>query len=83
MEGINLQMMRNNNIKERRVDIAEVLYMHREEFVKLQSLPWNCKEHLDFVDRVIRPVIPYSCKTNNLDIWIGLSKFYNNRLLIS
>jgi len=72
--------MKHRNDKERMADRREFVYMHREEIQALMDIEpprqWNPKAR-EFVDRVVRPVLPYSSHTYFFDIMMSLMRTYN------
>lgn len=67
--------MKNRNIKERRIDRMELLFMHIVEFAAMLKRD-DDNEQSEWIEKVVRPAIPYSVKTNNCDIWFGFRRLY-------
>ena len=69
--------MKNRGTKERRILRQEFVYRHVDFFIKYQKVYFEDVVKV-FVDHVVRKEIPYSCKTNSLDIWIFLRRTFEN-----
>lgn len=71
--------MKHRATKERRREREEVVYMYRTEIERLRSLPnWKYKQEVDdFVEKKVRPILPYNRKTNNCDIFCSLNRTYH------
>lgn len=72
--------MRNAATKERRRDRYELVYMLRDFITDHLNNPSNDADIINFVKGKIRPVLAYSCKTNDIDIWITLKRDYQKIL---
>jgi hypothetical protein len=71
--------MKNRATKERRREREEVVYMLRDEIERLRGLPaYKSKKAIDeFVEKKVRPLLPYNRKTNNCDIFCSLNRTYH------
>lgn len=74
-------IMRNKNDKDRRLLRKEVVYKYRNEIAEFEreTQTYHPSKNAEvWIDTVVRKEIPYSCKTNTIDIWIFLYRDFKN-----
>lgn len=68
--------MKQRATKERRSEVIQFVYMHREEVGRLIQAN-DRKQQMDFVERMARPDLEYSPNTWAIDIWININNVYS------
>lgn len=66
--------MKNRGNKDRLRDRNEFVYMYRREISILLDKP--AMQQRNFVDFIVRKMLPYSPKTASCDIWCSISLTY-------
>lgn len=66
--------MKYRYTRDRKRDREEFAYMYRKEIAMFQNRRLNDPELMEWVRNVARPHMGYSARTNDVDVWLSISK---------